>query len=123
MSLETAISVIVLRLYHLRLHYPPPAWARWFFLDRTAKFLRLRSLYHEFEDDSASLQLVEYTTQTSNGDPFEFDNRKASMDSRMISESLLQKLDLDGGKFADVDMAKEKRSSEDSDYGSDVSSI
>lgn len=122
MSIETAMSVIILRLYHLHLPYPPPAWARWLILDKAAKLLRLKGWHHEYSaNDDAALEVNDYGTHDFKAsDPFEFDNRKTSMESRAIGESLLHKLDMNPEDVGES-KPKEKQSSQDSDYGSEVS--
>ncbi|XP_054754074.1 neuronal acetylcholine receptor subunit alpha-10-like [Lytechinus pictus] len=121
MGIETAISVIILRLYHLHLPYPPPAWARWLILDKAAQLLRLNGWRHEYIDDEGSmLEVIDHDAQDhKTSDPFEFDNRKTSMETKAIGESLLQKLDMSPEDVA-VPEIKEKHSSEDSDYGSET---
>eukprot|EP00057_Strongylocentrotus_purpuratus_P004193 XP_003728202.1 PREDICTED: neuronal acetylcholine receptor subunit alpha-10 [Strongylocentrotus purpuratus] len=121
MSIETAMSVIILRLYHLHLPYPPPAWARWLILDKAAKLLRLKGWHHEYSaNDDAAFEVNDYGAHDFKAsDPFEFDNRKSSMESRAIGESLLHKLDMNPDDVPES-KPKEKQSSQDSDYGSET---
>lgn len=145
MSLETAMSVIILRLHHHEPRNLPPAWARKLVLDKLAYILGVKGRRHEFVPN---YQLPPTDEETDSGhggeDPFEFDSQKALYNCESLGSSLLQKLQLELGSYTpgtntynsppdpntynNSPGSNSKGKSEDfdevsSDYGSDVTEL
>ncbi|PIK42135.1 putative neuronal acetylcholine receptor subunit alpha-10 [Apostichopus japonicus] len=110
MCLETAMSVIVLRLYYREPKTTPPRWLRWLVLDKLADILFMHGRRHPFRDyDDADIDEGLAAIQ----DPFDPENGPGSIDDRIVGKSLLEKLALQES------VAKETQKGEDSDYESD----
>ncbi|XP_071489583.1 neuronal acetylcholine receptor subunit alpha-10-like [Diadema antillarum] len=112
MSVETAISVVLLRMYHLRIRYPPPAWARSIILDKSARWLRLDRYHHEFDPNPTFDQGL---NAEAIADPFEFDTKKATREGKLLGSSFLQKLELDADDYG---MEKKGNDEDENEVGS-----
>lgn len=112
MCLETAMSIIVLRLYYREPKKAPPKWMRWLVLDKLADWLFLQGRRHPFRDYDES-DIDEGLTAIR--DPVELEHGSGALDDRIVGKSLLETLQLQ-------ESAADKQSSkgDDSDYGSDA---
>ncbi|XP_038073683.1 neuronal acetylcholine receptor subunit alpha-10-like [Patiria miniata] len=102
MSLETAGSVIILRLHHHVPTHRPPRWARKLILDRLAYLLRIkgrRHAYHDGEGDEGE----KAAAQRRCDDLFEFDQQNSLLNSQALGVSLLQQLQLETGSYESKD--------------------
>ncbi|XP_022096682.1 neuronal acetylcholine receptor subunit alpha-10-like isoform X2 [Acanthaster planci] len=107
MSLETAGSVVILRLHHHIPSRPPPRWARKLILDRLAYFLRIKGRRHAFHDytsaDGEELEGEKATAPHRCDDLFEYDQQNSLLNSQALGVSLLQQLQLEPGSYGAKD--------------------
>ncbi|XP_072037861.1 neuronal acetylcholine receptor subunit alpha-10-like isoform X1 [Amphiura filiformis] len=99
MSLETAMSVIILRLHHHEPRNLPPAWARRIILDKLACLLGVTGRRHEYHSDYHLPMDEENDAASLEEDPFEFDSQRALYNCESLGSSLLQKLQLELGAY------------------------
>ena len=125
MSIETAGSVIILRLHHHVPTSPPPRWARKLILDWLALALRMTGRRHAFHEEYTDLTLEKETLKADahqTDDPFEFDQQNSIFNCQTLGVSLLQQLQLEGGSNGPKDSVEQGYMS-DSDYGSDATDL